>query len=121
MRGTGIIAGALLAWAFGLIDGEALARAPTTHVATSMAPGADPAQLQSAIVEWIRVTATSTQFLVGLAGGVVLAECGRFIWRWVCKALGGATTAAKFVMHHRLIAVAAAGVGYYVFARFVLT
>ncbi len=120
MRGTGIVAGALLAWALGFIDGEALARVQSPQVATSMVPGADASQVQSVIFEWIRVTVKSTEFLVGMAAGVVLAEAGRFLWRWICRALGGAAAATKFVIHHRLIAVAAAGVGYYVFARFVL-
>jgi len=50
MRGTGIIAGAFLAWALGLIDGEAIARVQSPHVATSMASGADAGQVQSVIL-----------------------------------------------------------------------
>jgi|LNFM01.1.fsa_nt_gb hypothetical protein len=120
MRGTGIIAGAFLAWALGLIDGEAIARVQSPHVATSMASGADAGQVQSVILEWLRVTVKSTEFHFGIAAGVLLAAIGSFIWRWICKAFGGATIAAKFIMHHRLVAVAAAGIGYYVFARFVM-
>jgi hypothetical protein len=121
MRGAGIVAGILLAWAFGLVDGDIVALAQSSHVVTSMAPGADASQVQSVILEWLRVTVKSTEFHFGIAAGVVLAAIGALLWRWICKAFGGATTAAKFVMHHRLAAVAAAGVGYYVVSRFVMT
>lgn len=120
MRGAGIIAGALLAWGLGLADGEALARVQSSHVATSMAPGADASQVQSVVLEWIRVTATSNEFIAGIVAGLVLAVAGRFLWSWICMAFAGAAAATRFVIHHRLIAIAAAGVGYYGITRFVL-
>jgi hypothetical protein len=47
----------------------------------------------------------------------VLAEGGRFLWRWSMRTFGVAQTAVRFVMHHRLIAVALVAVSYYVVAN----
>ena len=109
----------MLACVLGLA-GEALARAGSPHVVSSMSPGADTAQLQSAALEWIRATTSSSQFIVGLVLGVVLAEAGRFLWHWIMRGLHGGLAATRFVVQHRLIAVVAAIAGYYVIARFVL-
>lgn len=120
MRGAGVIVLIVLAWAFGFADGEAVARTHAPHVANSMSPGADPAQLQSAVVAWLRATVTSTQFIVGVAAGVVLAEALRFVLRWLGRAFGGAMWAVGFAVRHRLIFVAVAGLAYYVTATYII-
>jgi hypothetical protein len=119
MRRTGIIVGIVLASSLGFADGEALARAASPHVVSNMSEAVDPAQLQSAALAWIRTTVSSPEFIAGVAAGVVLAEIVRFAWRWLWRAMMGTVSAAKFVIHHRLVAVVAALAGYYAFARYV--
>lgn len=119
MRGAAAYRTLIVACILG-VAGEALARAGAPHVASSMSPGADLGQLQSAALEWIRATASSSQFIVGLVLGVALAEGGRFLWHWIWRGLQGAMAATRFVIHHRLIALVAGIASYYVVARYVL-
>ena len=87
------------------------------QMTTTVVAQPDFAELQAMALEWLRVTVTSSQFIFGAAAGMVLAEGGRFLWRWSMRTFGVAQTAVRFVMHHRLIAVALVAVSYYVVAN----
>lgn len=99
---------------------HAAARTQNSHSVQSMSAGIDPAQLQSAAWAWLVNTATSTEFLVGIAVGLFFAEAFRFTWRAVFKLIGGVAQAANFVVQHRLTVVLTAGVASYAVFRFVL-
>jgi hypothetical protein len=120
MRGVGIVSALIVAWALGLGCDEVLARVQNPHVAQSMSAGADPEQLQSAVWAWIVATAVSPQFLAGAGAGLILAETGRFVWRWAWRVLGGAAQAAQFLIHHRLIVVCTGVAAGYAVVRFVI-
>ncbi len=87
------------------------------HMATStMVARPDLAQFQAAALEWLRATITSGQFIFGAALGVVLAESGRFVWRWSMRTLGIVCAVLGLILRHRLIAAGATvAVGYVVY------
>ncbi len=113
MRAVGILATLAVAWALGLGCDDVLAQTQGRHVVQSMTTGTDPQQLQSAAWAWIVATASSTQFMVGAAAGLVLAEALRFLWRSFYRVLGGALNVTNFLIQHRLaVVIAGAAVGY---------
>jgi hypothetical protein len=95
--------------------GEAWAQQMATTTTVVARP--DFGQLQAMALDWLQVTVTSSQFIIGAAVGFALAEGGRFLWRWSMRTFGIAQTAVRFVMHHRLIVVAGVAAGYYVVAH----
>lgn len=110
MRRVSIIAALVLAVALGATADDALAQ----RIATSaMVARPDFAQFQAAVVEWLRATVISGPFVFGAAIGVVLAEGGRFLWRWSMRTLGIVNTTFGFVLRHRLIVAGLAAGLYY--------
>lgn len=112
MRGVGILSIFVAALAVCLGCDDAWAR-QGVHVAQSVSVGTVSDPLDSAVWAWILATSVSPQFLVGVALGVAIAEAGRFLWRSLCRLLGGAAHIINFLVQHRLmVVVTGLGAGY---------
>ncbi len=70
----------------------------------------DIVQLQIVAWEWIVATVSSTNFLIGLGAGVLLAEGARIAWRGLMSTLALLTGTFQMAMRYRL-AVAGIVVG----------
>jgi hypothetical protein len=114
MRRARAIAPLMLAAALAVGVGEAWAQQMATTTTVVARP--DFGQIEAMTLEWFRETLTSPQFILGVALGVTLAECGRLLWRWSMRTFGAAQTTVRFILNHRLIAVAVLAAGYYVVA-----
>ncbi len=103
MRSAGTVAVVVAFVALGLGDGELLAQAHKPAVASSMSTRTDLAEVQALAWDWLRANATATPFIVGLVLGVVLAEVGRFILRWLMRTLAFLNGTFQLVLRHRLV------------------
>ena len=120
MRGAGVLSAVVVVAAVALGAGELLAKVQTPVVVQSMTVRPDLVQLQSATWEWLRTTATSTPFIAGTVLGVIFGEVGRFLLRWLARAIGLASSLVGLVMRYRLIVVGALAAIYYVVTYHVL-
>lgn len=105
----------LIAAAFAVGAGEVWAQQMVTTTSAVARP--DFAELQTMALEWLRTTVTSSQFICGAILGAAITEAGRFVWRWSMRTFGVAQTAARFVINHRLVAVAVIAASYYLVAH----
>lgn len=120
MRGAGLLSGAVVvALAIWLGAGDLLAKQPTL-VVPSLNPRPQLTHWQADAWEWLRASVTSTTFIAGLIVGVVFAEIGRFVVRWLLRAVGFAAGAVNFVVRYRLLAVGIAAAIYYVATNHIL-
>lgn len=119
MRRAFAIVSIIVAAALAAGTGETWAQQMATT--TTVVDRPDFAQLQASALDWLRATASSTQFVLGATVGIALTEAGRFLWRWSMRTFGVAQNAVRFVMHHRLIAVAIVAGSYYLVAHRTMT
>ena len=106
MRRLSLLPVFFIAAATCLCGGELLAQGKHPIVATSIAVRPDAMQFQAFVMEWIRATATSTQFMVGTVIGVAFAEGGRFALRGLMRGLAFLHGSFRFVMNYRLMVAA---------------
>ncbi len=85
-----------------LCAGDVLAQTKGAVVVPGMAAKPDLAQLQAAVWEWIVATVSSTNFLMGLGAGVVLAEGARIALRWLMSTLAILNGTYQLAMRYRL-------------------
>ena len=120
MRRARIVTALVVAAALGLGAGELLAKAQTPFVVHSMTARPDLVQLQAATWEWLRASVTTSTFIAGTVVGVIFAQIGRFLVRWLARAAGLATGMVRLIVHYRLIVVAAISAIYYAVAYHVI-
>lgn len=93
-----------------LCAGDVLAQAKGPALVSGMSAKPDIVQLQIVAWEWIVATVSSTNFLIGLGAGVLLAEGARIAWRGLMSTLALLTGTFQMAMRYRL-AVAGIVVG----------
>lgn len=116
MRGAGVIAALVVAAAVCAGAGDLLAQGKAPVAVHSMTVRPDLMQLQAAAWEWMRASVTSSTFIAGTVIGVLCAEAGRFLVRWIVRAMGFAAGIVNLVVRYRLVVAGAAAAIYYVVA-----
>lgn len=109
MRRAGALAIVVAAVVLGLGASELLAQSRGAANVPAMAARPDAAQLQAVAWEWARTTVASTPFLVGLGAGIVLAEAGRFLLRWLLRTAAFLNGTLHLVLRYRLAVAGVAG------------
>lgn len=114
MRRAGVLIAVMVAASFALGCGELMAKTQPTAVVSGMTDRPDIAQLQAAALDWLQATVTSSQFVFGVIVGLVFAEGGRFMLRWLGKTLAAVVNVGRLVAHYRLMTAGALAAAYYV-------
>jgi hypothetical protein len=103
MRGAGVLVAVVLAMSVGSGCGEALANGQGAR---------EWPALQSAMLEWVRLSAGSPQFIFGTLLGLACAEVAHLVWRLVWKLSRVIAIVVEFVLRYGLVA-AGLGAGLY--------
>lgn len=120
MWGVGKLAVVLAVVAVGCCGDVAWATTTMPIIATSVSARPDYAEVQAMLVDWLRLTLTSPQFLVGITVGVVAAEAFRFCLRWLMRTLAFVNGTAQFVIRYRLMVCALLAAGTYAVTTWVI-